>query len=182
MTRRGDWIQTFSGRKFWPLDPRPEDVDILDIAAALSKQCRFGGHCQQHYSVAEHSVRVAALVQNLYALLHDAHEAYLVDVPTPIKRNLAGYERMAARVQATIHERFGLDEMLPAQASAIHKADRILLITEERDLMAMQPHQPPGWPEPLRDPIVPWAIETARVAFIRWFEEFDIRRTSGRRK
>lgn len=59
--RAGDWMQTFTGRQFWPMDPRPEDLDILDIAHALSLLCRFGGHCQRFYSVAEHSVHVSTL-------------------------------------------------------------------------------------------------------------------------
>ena len=60
--RKGDWILTYSGIEFWPLDPRPEDVRIEDIAHALSMQCRFAGHCDRFYSVAEHSIRVADLV------------------------------------------------------------------------------------------------------------------------
>lgn len=66
--RRGDWIQTFTGRRFWPLDPRPEDVCIEDIAHALSLKCRFGGHCTRFYSVAEHSVHVSNYVPAEFAL------------------------------------------------------------------------------------------------------------------
>ena len=55
-----DWIQTYSGKKFYPLDPRPEDIDIRDIAHALSLNCRFNGHCRCFYSVAEHSVGVSS--------------------------------------------------------------------------------------------------------------------------
>lgn len=39
--RKGVWIQTYTGRMFWPLDPRPEEIWIEDIAHALSLQCRF---------------------------------------------------------------------------------------------------------------------------------------------
>ena len=87
--RVGDWIQTMSGVIFYPLDPRPEEIRIEDIAHALSHQCRFAGHCREFYSVAEHSVRVSRELPQefmLWGLLHDASEAYLVDLPRPIKR------------------------------------------------------------------------------------------------
>jgi hypothetical protein len=77
-SRRGDWMQTFTGRRFWPLDPRGEDVLIEDIAHALSLLTRYGGHCTRFYSVAEHSVllaRAATPENALWLLLHDASEA-----------------------------------------------------------------------------------------------------------
>jgi len=64
LQRNGDWIQTFSGLQFWPLDPRPDEINIEDIAHALSLQCRFGGHCNRFYSVADHSIHVSMLVEN----------------------------------------------------------------------------------------------------------------------
>lgn len=83
--RRGDWMQTFTGRAYWPCDPLPSDVYIGDIAHALARLCRFNGHViVPHYSVAEHSVRCSRIVESnlaLAALLHDAAEAYVADVP-----------------------------------------------------------------------------------------------------
>src|SRR5690606_5290032 len=82
--RLGDWMQTFTGRAVYPLDLRPDDIDIQDIAHALSMQCRYAGHTRQFYSVAEHSVHVARWCRQygpaaaLEGLLHDATEAYLV--------------------------------------------------------------------------------------------------------
>ena len=72
--RKGNWMQTFTGRQFWPADPRADEIDIRDIAHALSMQCRYAGHCTQFYSVAEHCVLLANAIpeQKLWALLHDA--------------------------------------------------------------------------------------------------------------
>jgi len=96
--RRGDWMTTATGRKVWPLDLRPDEVDLEDIAIALSNLCRFGGRCRQFYSVAQHSLWVADQVKELRpelelcALLHDAAEAYVGDVVSPIKPWLGVYD------------------------------------------------------------------------------------------
>ena len=82
------WIVTYTGKRFYPLAPRAEDVDIRDIAHALSLTCRFSGHTPWLYSVAQHSVLCATLVPQelrIHALLHDAAEAYLFDAARPIK-------------------------------------------------------------------------------------------------
>src|SRR5690348_18006267 len=105
-------IHTFTGRTFCPLDPKPEDIDIQDIAHALSCQCRFTGHSRKFYSVAEHCVRVSLLVSpdlQLAALLHDASEAYLSDVARPIKRlpAMAEYRRTEEALQRQIYLCFG---------------------------------------------------------------------------
>lgn len=138
--RRGDWLQTFSGRQFWPMDPRSSEVFIEDIAHALAMQCRFAGHCLRFYSVAEHSVLLtryfsrvgASTTIQLWALLHDASEAYLVDVPRPVKPYLEGYRQAEASVMAAICEKFGLPPRMPAE---VHEADSAI-IGNERDNMA----------------------------------------------
>ena len=79
--RIGSWLQTYTGKKFYPFDPREEEVDILDIAHALSQLCRFGGHTKEFYSVAEHCVLVSMCCPSevkLLGLLHDAAEAYQI--------------------------------------------------------------------------------------------------------
>jgi|JRYH01.1.fsa_nt_gb hypothetical protein len=139
-TRKGDWLQTYSGRQFWPMDPRPEEVFIEDIAHALAMQCRFAGHCLRFYSVAEHSVlltryfkwRGASVTTQLWALLHDASEAYLVDVPRPVKPYLEGYRQAEAAVMAAICAKFDLPRRMPAE---VHEADSAI-IGNERDNMA----------------------------------------------
>lgn len=60
--RIGDWMQVYSGKQFWPLDPRPEEIEIEDIAHSLANMCRFAGHSEKFYSVADHSHRVAEYV------------------------------------------------------------------------------------------------------------------------
>ena len=93
MDEPGPYIQTVSGRRVNPLDPSPDDIDVHDIAVALSNQCRFGGHTRRYYSVAQHACivsdqmleRGADAQDALWGLLHDASEAYLVDLPHPLK-------------------------------------------------------------------------------------------------
>lgn len=112
MLDRGNWIQTYSGKKFYALDPQPEDVTIEDIAHSLSRMCRYAGHCNRFYSVAEHSILVAEYMPAEYqlaALLHDASEAYLVDIPRPFKSYLTNYYELEAKIMNTIYEKFGVD-------------------------------------------------------------------------
>jgi len=128
--RQGGWTMLSSGRRFWPFDPRPEDVDIGDIAHALSHVCRYGGHTRRFYSVAEHSINVAMALPpelRLAGLLHDAAEAYLGDIPRPIKRGkaLRRWREAEERLERVIAERFWLNWPMPAGVKAVD--DRIIL-------------------------------------------------------
>lgn len=166
----GHWISTYTGKRFHYLKPAPEEIDIKDIAHALSLTCRFGGHCREFYSVAEHSIRVADEVDRDYklsALLHDAHEAYLHDVPKPIKMDISGYKETADTIQTAINRRFHLLPM----GFTIRHADEVLLATEARDLM----RNTEGWatlPFPLEDKIYPWTAEDAELSFLTAFTIF----------
>lgn len=107
----GGWIQTKTGKKFYPLDPRIEDIDIIDIAWSLSNQCRYNGHSKRFYSVAEHSCYVSMYVDKEWALeglLHDAAEAYISDVPAPIKPYLVGYKEIEIKLEEIIANKFCL--------------------------------------------------------------------------
>lgn len=140
--RRGNWMQTIGGRAFYPLDPRPEDIDIEDIAHALSFVCRFGGHCTSFYSVAEHCVRVSDAIEaavgtreEVFAgLMHDAAEAYIGDMVWPLKQatEIRGYKAIERLVEVAIFWKFGLPLELPP---IVKRFDLILLSTEKRDLM-----------------------------------------------
>lgn len=143
------WIQTYTGRAFWPLEPRERDIHIEDIAHALSNQCRFSGHCDTFYSVAEHSVHVATLVGRIStepaqfeALLHDASEAYIVDIPKPIKPLFAEYGPMEKQVQGCIERKFSL---ITEFSSIVKKADVMALAWEARDLMTNRDTSVWGW-------------------------------------
>lgn len=136
-------ICTASGLAFDPFDPQPEGVVLEDIAHALAFTPRFGGHCREFYCVAQHSIIVCDLVgeslddpaMRLAALLHDASEAYVLDMPSPIKRRLPDYQQVEQRVQAVILDRFGVAGAFEAARSRIKAADTEALYWEQRDLM-----------------------------------------------
>jgi uncharacterized protein len=177
-------IQTVSGRWLDPLAPDPTQIDIGDIAQALANQCRFGGHSRRFYSVAQHSTIVSeaceqrgvSAAQALAALLHDAGEAYLVDLPHPLKhRSELGppYREAEKLLEEAIRVRFDLVPQ-PAEMKPI---DRSLLATERRTFASMND----PWPElegfePLEVEIDPWDPERARAEFLKRFERLDAAR------
>lgn len=178
-TRKGDWIQTFTGRKFWPIDPRAEEVNIDDIAHALSMLCRYSGHCLRFYSVAEHSVHVAQwLFDNGYpyetilaGLLHDATEAYVADVPRPLKQSLPTYKDAESRVWGAIAARYGLDAELPAE---VHEADNRILADEiQQNLKPMEWHA--NHDDPLGVELQFWTPAQAEHEFIKFFRFLERR-------
>jgi hypothetical protein len=137
-------MQTFGSRQFWPLDPRSAEIELVDIAHALSMQCRYAGHCLRFYSVAEHCVHVATwLMQQGYSadsalkgLLHDATEAYLVDVPRPVKPFLPGYREAEAKLWSVVCEWAELTDAMPAE---VHAADNAILVDEMAQNMGPAP-------------------------------------------
>lgn len=169
---RGDWIQTASGLQFWPIDPRPHEVEIEDIAHALSMLCRFGGHCRRFYSVAEHSVllaRVASPQNKLWALLHDASEAYLVDVPRPLKPFLAGYREAEDKIMRAVEVRFNLHLGMPGE---VKRLDKAILTDEQMQNMAPAPTPWSTDTEPLGVTLQFWSPEEAKAQFLATFAEF----------
>ena len=133
-------IQLFSGGYFNYLKPEECDFKIDDVAHSLSHQCRFSGHVHEFYSVAQHSCHVADSLRGLgrtilYAgLAHDMHEAYVLDIPSPMKLVLPEYCLLEARVQAVVCKAFGVD-LDVVKSDRIKQADLEALATEHRDLL-----------------------------------------------
>jgi hypothetical protein len=170
MKRHGDWMQTYSGKVFWPLDPRPEDVDIVDIAHALSMQCRYGGHCQRFYSVAEHSCLVSGALSTEHALsglMHDASEAYLQDIIRPVKGWLAGYGEIENKLMECIAARYNFTWPMPI---AVKDTDNRILLNEQAALM---PNPPMAWNVPCKPldgvVIAGWSQLEAKQRFLDMF-------------
>lgn len=166
--RIGDWMQTFTGVAFWPLDPRPDEINLIDIAHSLSMQCRYAGHCRMFYSVAEHSVLMARAMSDdqaaRVALMHDAPEAYLVDLPRPVKRHMPSYKTIEDRVWLAVSERFGLPLL---GLEEVHEADNRILHDEQAQLMKVPPMSWNIKGSPLGVKIEGWAPDRARLEFLQ---------------
>ena len=168
------FLTTFTGGKVDYANPQPEQINIMDIATALSRECRYAGHASHFYSVAQHSVlcsRIAPPELAIEALLHDAAEAYLKDIPSPLKALLPDYKLLEARFDRAIREHFGLPEL---HSPAVKEADNILLVTEIRDLFEGRVvHKTPGAAEPMNGRIWPLSPETAKDQFLDRFRRLQ---------
>lgn len=177
------WIQTARGLAWCADDPESYPYDIEEIAHALSHINRFCGHTVVPYSVANHSVLVAREVERAapnaedrplvrMALLHDAAEAFVNDLASPIKRmpELAGYRSLIERVEVAIARHFDLEDYL--DHPSIAAADLRLLATEKRDLLGASPHDKEWqWlPLPVVDRIVPLQPDLAKRTFVSVWE------------
>lgn len=172
--RKGDWMQTATGRAFWPLDPRAEEICIEDIAHGLSLNCRYGGHCLRFYSVAEHCIHMANAAPTgfeLAALMHDASEAYLADVIRPIKAHLTNYKTIEAELDRCIARRFGLTWPMPAE---VKRLDEAIIADERAQAMAPAPQAWSQWQEvaPLGVTLQFWTPAVAKDEFLKTFYWF----------
>ena len=167
-----NWILTRSGVRFSLTRPTPEMVRLDDIAFALAHVNRFTGHAGA-YSVAEHSVRASWLGktkrERAYLLLHDAHEAYIGDLSSPLKNEIGRYRvaDIARRIDAAVHRRFGLPWPRSKRVEGlVNRADLVMLATERRDLMPAGEEWDIELPRPLKEVIEPSSPRQAEIDFI----------------
>ncbi len=162
-------IRTFTGKYFNVFDIDPGLICIEDIAHGLSMQCRFGGHTHYFYSVAQHSIEVALLCpfgQRLAGLLHDASEAYLLDIPRPIKNQLLNYKEIEHNLMLAISEKFGFQYPF---CRAVKQNDEIILKDEWESLVITKPERPD---------LTHMKPQDAKETFIEFFEDYKINDTA----
>jgi hypothetical protein len=171
---RGAWMSTYLGGRFYPLDPKPNEIFIEDIAHALSMQNRFNGHTNWPYTVAQHSVHVSDYVggspeQRLYGLLHDAAEAYIGDLIRPIKYYLPQFKEIEDDIMCAVFDKF---EIWPTKAeiAAVKTVDNLMCAAEMRDIR--RSGIVTDMPDPSIIPLIqPWSHSYAKGMFTRRFNE-----------
>jgi hypothetical protein len=169
---------TYAGRMVDLLRPDPEQIELIDIAHALARITRFTGHGDQCFTVAQHSVMVHDLARVPWALLHDAAEAYIGDVSSPLKvalRTLAftsalsDFDIIENNWQHAVSIRFGVPIV------DVHAADRLALWDEAS---ANGPHscEAYAWPIVVRDPpLAVWSTELAEFKFLQRAKELGFK-------
>lgn len=170
------FILTQSGKKFPFLNPTGDDIDIKDIAFSLANQCRWNGHVP-FFSVAEHSVAVAARLPprlQLVGLLHDAAEAYLSDIPSPIKAYLPDYQQLEDKLQAAVYAKYNLSPTTEELAE-VKAADTDATRTEACYLL---PNKGRGFVPAMWQPqerFKPRSLVPAEAVqmFLHWFHELN---------
>lgn len=201
MCSDGYWIQTYTGKRFWPISPDPDHLDIQDIAHALSMLCRFNGHCLKYYSVAQHSFYVSVLLDRtftdneflvdndasrlqwaemiMWGLLHDVAEAYLTDVPSPVKELIPDFRNIESKIMQAAAAKWGLSLPVP---ELIKVADMMMLHAEKEQLMC---ESPDDWhlPYPPADiDIWPWDPPNAKAWFLMRFDLLHGRLLDAKRR
>jgi hypothetical protein len=173
----GFWIQTFTGRRLYPGNPTPDSIVIEDIAHALSLTNRFGGHTVYPYSVAQHCVNCYNLASQKYkleALMHDAAEAYIGDLPSPIKALCPDFRVLESRLYGVIARLFHFPEVT---SDYVHALDLRMLVTEAAELFPRDNrerwwtdvHWPPAYIGPSVD-TRQWTPKLAEAAFLGCFK------------
>jgi hypothetical protein len=169
------FIETYTGRAFWPLKPAEcaDAFSIIDIAHALSNQCRYSGHVQFFYSTAQHCCLLASWVAEhggspldcLQILMHDSPEAYLVDIPRPVKQYMPHYRKWDHAIEAEIRKWMGWENV---PRLAIQDEIDTRIVVDER--LALMSRSGNDWNcdelEPLGVEIMKWTPEEAEQEFL----------------
>ncbi|SFA82487.1 hypothetical protein SAMN05216249_10321 [Acetitomaculum ruminis DSM 5522] len=138
-----DYITTYTGKHFRPLNPEAEHIDIIDIAHALSLCCRGNGHVKSFFSVASHCINCSLEAKErgydkkliLACLLHDASEAYMSDVPRPFKQFLKDYNAMENKLLNVIYTKYLGSTLTKDEAILIKQIDDDLLYYDLKYLL-----------------------------------------------
>lgn len=165
------WIQTYTGKQFYPFRPEANKIDIIDIAHSLSNFCRYTGHSNFFYPVGLHSIYVSMIVPEkyqLWGLLHDASEAYLGDMASPIKKSFPKYIKAEERLMKVIAAKFNLVWPMPVE---VLKADYVMLATEKKQLMKKAPAKWGKLPKPASVVIEKCTPREVELSFLQRFKE-----------
>lgn len=176
--------QNFSSGYFDPFDLQLEQIDIVDIAHALSNICRFSGRTKQFYSVAQHCVLGAKYIERFYGwdirdkqelmltfLLHDANEAYLLDLPSPLKERMEFdfFKKLEDKINHKIEKKFNLT--VPIADNNIKNTDILMLYAEKRDLMEYAIWNTNSKAPPTIPTILPISPTECKMQFLELFED-----------
>lgn len=178
-----DYITTYNNIRFYPLNPRPEDVCIGDIAHALSLMTRANGHISHFFSVGQHCINCALEAGarglsrriQLGCLVHDASECYLSDITRPVKRNLPHYLETERKIMEMLYCYFGLPDLTPEELAVIAEIDDAMLYEE---FMALKGHPPQGIAKPkltMRPDLSLRPFESVEQQFLQLYEALRLR-------
>ena len=146
-------IQTANRGVFNYADPSKSEITVDDIGAALSKMCRYNGHCKFFYSVAQHSLHCAEAVLeetgetnhrlSLLCLVHDATEAYICDLTSPAKHlyRMEEYRKLEAIIEKAVFEALGIPEMSDEERQLVKLIDLRMLRTEAQHVFKGGPRE-----------------------------------------
>jgi hypothetical protein len=168
----GPTIALVGGTYFDYMNPLGSDFNIYDVAHGLSNICRFGGQCQEFYSVAEHSVHVSNIIEKGYeyeGLMHDAAEAFIGDIPKPLKHMLKDYMAIEYRAEIAVMDRFKVKFPF---SPPVKVADLQMLKTEQAQAMRNGDNwQTTGGENAAEIRINFWTPDEAKEQFLERFHE-----------
>ena len=131
-----DCIRTYTGKSINVFDTNPDTIDIVDIAHALSFQCRFGGHLPEFFSVAQHCINCCSVAdedEKFDALMHDVSEGLgLLDFPTPIKNRMPEYKVIEHKLMMVLAKKFNFNY---PKSKHVEDIDKAMLVTEWHNVM-----------------------------------------------